>query len=105
MEKDRPFPAPPAHSRLRGKVNCLAVDHCLPVRLIRRFGNPHHPINLGSTCRRCHGLKKSVEDRLFEGDFLGFILGLKGLGWDLSKVKAAFDFYGLQWPEGVTCES
>ncbi len=73
-------------------------DHILPARLIQLYawGDPNARENLICICNSDHGSKKQVEDKLFEGDWLGFVQGLNALGWPMERVKRAFAFYGLQ---------
>jgi 5-methylcytosine-specific restriction endonuclease McrA len=74
-----------------------AIDHIVPELLLFKFGitNPHEAVNLICLCRECHGRKKTVEDRLFRGDKLGFLAGLRALGWPMERVEAALKFYSL----------
>lgn len=73
------------------------VDHIVPEQFLFQFGVPnvHEQVNLLAIHARCHGKKKTVEDLLFRGDKLGFLSGLRRLGWPMERVEAALRFYRL----------
>jgi len=73
------------------------VDHIIPELFLFQHGllNVHALENLIAIHARCHGRKKTVEDLLFRGDKLGFLSGLRCLGWPMERVEAALKFYGL----------
>ena len=64
-----------------------AIDHLLPRRFLEGRGiNPHRTGNLLSVCASCHGKKVAFEERLFAGDTLGFLQGIKQAGYPVEKV-------------------
>lgn len=64
-----------------------AIDHLLARRFLEARGiDPHRIGNLLSTCIHCHGLKVGFEERLFAGDVLGFLQGIKCAGYPVDKV-------------------
>ncbi|MHB8413285.1 MAG: hypothetical protein ACYDDI_15255 [Candidatus Acidiferrales bacterium] len=71
------------------------IDHIIPELLLFHFGitNPHARENLICICDPDHGRKKTVEDRLFRGDKLGFLSGLRQLGWPMERVENALKLY------------
>jgi hypothetical protein len=74
------------------------IDHIVPEAFLRLFcadADPHDPVNLMSLDGRCHGMKLAIEAKLFRGDALGFLQGLRELNWPMERVQAALKFYGL----------
>lgn len=73
------------------------IDHIVPELFLFMLGipNPHARVNLICICDADHGRKKTIEDRLFRGDKLGFLAGLRELGWPMERVDAALKFYSL----------
>jgi HNH endonuclease len=63
------------------------LDHLIPRRWLEARGiNPHQTNNLLSVCGSCHGQKKTIEDRLFQGDAIGWLLGLRQIGYPVDQV-------------------
>lgn len=63
------------------------LDHMIPRRWLESQGiDPHRGANLLSICGSCHGKKKVFEDRLFNGDVVGWLLGLRGIGYPINLV-------------------
>lgn len=73
------------------------IDHIVPELFLfqHNIPDPHNPANLICVCKGCHGRKKTVEDRIFRGDRLGFLSGLRELGWPMERVEAVLKFYSL----------
>jgi len=64
-----------------------ALDHLIPRRFLEHRGiDPHQEKNLLSVCGSCHGQKKTIEDRLFRGDAIGWLLGLRQIGYPVDQV-------------------
>ncbi|SRR6266404_468081 len=63
------------------------VDHLIPRRYLESRGiNPHQANGLLSICGSCHGRKKTIEDRLFRGDAVGWIQGLRSIGFPVTEI-------------------
>jgi hypothetical protein len=63
------------------------LDHLLPRRWLDSQGiNPHQVANMLSVCGSCHGKKKGFEDRLFRGDVVGWLWGLRSIGYPINTV-------------------
>ena len=72
------------------------VDHVVPYRLARETSkDPNALLNLLTACISCHGKKTPLERLLLKGDVVGFLGGLRILGWPMDRVQIALDFYGL----------
>jgi len=64
------------------------IDHLIPRRWLEARGiNPHLQKNLLSVCGSCHGRKKKFEDRLFQGDAIGWLTGLKQVGYPITRIQ------------------
>jgi hypothetical protein len=62
-----------------------AADHIIPERYVRRFikgANPHIKENLVVVTPVLHAKKTAIEPKLFEGDFIGFCMSARALGYD-----------------------
>lgn len=78
------------------------IEHLIPRRWLEERGLPeHHPKNLLSVCQVCHGKAKVPEDRLYQGDLLGFLQAMKTTGFPVEKIVAFAVSVGLtefaQW--------
>jgi hypothetical protein len=63
------------------------IDHLLPRRWLESQGiDPHQKKNLLSVCGSCHGKKKGFEDRLFAGDFIGWLSGLRTVNYPVNDI-------------------
>lgn len=74
------------------------IHHIIAEAFLRRFApdaNPHLPVNLLCVCKTCHGHVLSIEARLFRGDKLGFLAGLRELNWPMERIETAMKSYGL----------
>jgi hypothetical protein len=64
-----------------------SLDHLIPRRWLEaRNIDPHQERNILSVCGSCHGAKKTIEDRLFRGDAIGWLLGLRQIGYPIDQV-------------------
>jgi HNH endonuclease len=73
------------------------LDHIFPRRWLANLKlNPHDRLNIIALCQSCHGVKKKAEERLFQGDVLGYLQALKTAGWPLSYVWRAARQYELK---------
>lgn len=71
-------------------------DHIFPVRFLLRLRlNPHLSINVVSICAGCHGRKLRYETLIFAGDVLGFMAGLRRIGYPMQRVREAAAHYGF----------
>jgi hypothetical protein len=60
------------------------------------LGQPNDRANLILLCTKCHGDKTELEKKLTEKlNIVGYVLGLRGLGFPVDRLKAAFHHYGL----------
>jgi hypothetical protein len=96
-----------------GKVYCLpgnkivhpkeCLHHILSRRFLAMHGIfEHHPTNLLSICSApCHVRLLKVEDRLFQGDVIGFLTGNKQLGIDPQWIIKFAVSVGLKEFDGV----
>ncbi len=74
------------------------IHHIIPESFLCRFApgaDPHVPVNLMCVCKSCHGNVLSIEAKLFRGDKLGFLQGLRERNWPMDRILAALAFYGL----------
>ncbi|MHB8539451.1 MAG: HNH endonuclease signature motif containing protein [Candidatus Acidiferrales bacterium] len=73
------------------------IDHIIPELFLFQHSIPdaHDPANLICVCKPCHGRKKTVEDKIFRGDRMGFLSGLRQLGWPMKRVENALKLYCL----------
>jgi rubredoxin len=63
------------------------IDHLIPRRWLESHGiNPHQGNNLFSVCGSCHGKKKTIEDELFYANIVGWLGGLRQLGYPVPQV-------------------
>lgn len=63
------------------------IHHLIPRRFLEEHGiNPHKVEGLFSVCQQCHGRAKAPEDRLFQGDVLGFLQGMKRANFPVGKI-------------------
>lgn len=63
------------------------IHHLIPRRFLEEHGiNPHKVEGLFSVCQQCHGKAKAPEDRLFQGDVLGFLQGMKRANFPVEKI-------------------
>src|SRR5690348_11426283 len=80
-----------------------AIDHIFPVRfLLRLHLDPHVLLNTLSLCNSCHARKLLHETRIFSGDVLGFIEGLKVIGYPMKRVEEAAARYGFKLPPAIS---
>lgn len=64
-----------------------ALDHLIPRRWLEARGiNPHQTNNLLSVCGSCHGKKKVLEDKLFHADVIGWLSGLRQIGYPVEQI-------------------
>lgn len=78
------------------------IDHLIPRRWLEERGvNPHQTNNLLSVCGSCHGRKKTFEDRLFRGDALGWLQGLRQLGYPVDRIVNFALSVGLEEFKGL----
>lgn len=80
------------HEQLKDEVirKHPPIDHIVPELLLFSLNliHPHDRVNLICLCKACHGRKKTVEDRLFRGDKMGFLAGLRSAGpWNAWKQR------------------
>lgn len=75
------------------------VDHIVPERIAVETGkDPHAAINLICILPTEHGQKRAAEDDLCKaGDMVTYIRVLNQLGWPMTRVYAALDFYGMKY--------
>ncbi|HEX4920669.1 MAG TPA: HNH endonuclease signature motif containing protein [Candidatus Bathyarchaeia archaeon] len=72
------------------------IDHIFPVRfLLSMHLDPHITMNTLSCCQSCHARKLQHETLIFAGDVLGFLRGLKRIGYPMERVITAARFYGF----------
>ena len=63
------------------------IEHLIPRRWLHEHGiYEHHPTNMLSVCNYCHAPKAKLEDRLYQGDVLSYLQGLKRLNYPVEKV-------------------
>jgi hypothetical protein len=63
------------------------LEHLIPRRWLHEHGiYSHHPLGMISACQYCHAPKAKLEDRLYQGDVLSYLQGLKKLNYPVSKV-------------------
>lgn len=71
-----------------GRMRCPRqhIEHCLSRRFLHEHKiYEHHLENLLSTCQYC-GIPPKLEDRLYQGDVLGYLQGLKQLGYPIGRI-------------------
>ena len=90
------------HGKLRNPKQCL--HHLISRRFLAEHGiYEHHPTNLLSICSSpCHGKLLKIEDRLFQGDVIGFLSGMKQCGVPIEKVVHFALSVGLKEFGGLT---
>lgn len=77
------------------------LDHMIPRRWLSEHGiYEHDHRGLLSICTRCHGRKKKLEDRLYQGDTLSFMEGLKAIGYPLDKLLRFVSLIGIKELDG-----
>jgi len=77
------------------------LDHMIPRRWLAEHGIYEHDYRgLASICSRCHGRKKSLEDRLFQGDVFSFMEGLKAMNYPLDDFLRFASQLGLREFDG-----
>lgn len=63
------------------------LDHLIPRRWLEARGiNPHQQVNILSVCGPCHGRKKGFEDKLFNADVVGWLSGLRSIGYPVDRI-------------------
>jgi len=68
-------------------VEVQQLDHMIPRRwLVEQNIDPHQVGNLLSVCAHCHGKKKALEDRLWQGDVYSYLTGLKSINYPVHRV-------------------
>lgn len=84
-------------SRQKIRFPKQVIDHLIPRRWLNAHGIfEHHVSNLLSVCNYCHGPKAKLEDRLYQGDVLSYLQGLKRLHYPVEKVVAFALSVGLK---------
>ena len=79
------------------------IEHLIPRRWLHEHGvYEHHPTNLLSVCNLCHAPKAKLEDRLYQGDVLSYLQGLKKLNYPVEKVVHFALSVGLKEFGGLT---
>lgn len=79
------------------------IEHLIPRRWLAEHGiYEHHIFNLLSVCNFCHAPKAKLEDRLYQGDVLSYLQGLKKLNYPVEKVIHFAVSVGLKEFSGVT---
>jgi 5-methylcytosine-specific restriction endonuclease McrA len=78
-------------------IYCEHLDHLIPRRFLNEHGIfEHAQANIYSVCQFCHGKKKGFEDRLFHGDLLSYLQGLRSIGYPVERVVAFALSVGLK---------
>jgi hypothetical protein len=73
------------------------LDHIIPRRWLEKHGIYEHDARgLVSICQVCHGKKKTLEDRLYQGDVFSFLDGLKKMNYPMERVLAFTRLLGLK---------
>jgi hypothetical protein len=63
------------------------IHHLIPRRWLNEHNYfEHHTSNLLSICMRCHSKFQSAEDRLYQGDLIGFLTRNKQCGIDPQRI-------------------
>lgn len=94
------WPSVSAAVRIRDKFTCqvtgqkqgskaFPVDHIIPFCLCRS----NQMLNLLTVSESVHSSKTPLEQKLIEGDRLGFESGLREIGYPMDKVTAALDWW------------
>ena len=79
------------------------IEHLIPRRWLHEHGiYEHHPTNMLSVCNYCHAPKAKLEDRLYQGDVLSYLSGLKKLNYPVEKVVRFALSVGLKEFGGVS---
>lgn len=79
------------------------IEHLIPRRWLHEHGiYEHHILNLLSVCNFCHAPKAKLEDRLYQGDVLSYLQGLKKLNYPVQKVIHFALSVGLKEFGGLT---
>jgi hypothetical protein len=78
------------------------IEHLIPRRWLNEHGIfEHHVLNLLSVCNYCHGGKLKYEDRLYQGDVLSFLQGLKKMNYPVKRVVRFAESLGLREFSGI----
>jgi hypothetical protein len=78
------------------------LDHLIPRRFLNQHGIfEHHVLNMLSVCQYDHAPKAKLEDRLYQGDVLSYLQGLKKLNYPVEKVVKFALSVGLKEFAGV----
>jgi hypothetical protein len=79
------------------------IEHLIPRRFLAEHGIfEHHVQNLLSTCQYCHAPKAKLEDRLYQGDVLSYLQGLKRLHYPVGRIVRFALSIGLKEFGGVS---
>ena len=84
-----------------GVETAKVCDHIVPERFILthcKGADPHAKINLMWLTPALHGVKTGADAKLCRGDFLAYAETLRTNGWDMSRVEAAFEHFGIKTP-------
>lgn len=89
----------------QNKIRCpkQAIEHLIPRRWLNEHGiYEHHLMNMLSVCNYCHAPKAKLEDRLYQGDVLSYLQGLKRLNYPIEKVIRFAVSVGLREFGGIS---
>jgi hypothetical protein len=103
----------PTCGRGYGRVFCEAgnkikhprqvIHHLIPRRWLEEHGIfEHYPSGLLSICQYCHGRMKPAEDRLYQGDVIGFLTICKNAGLPVERIVKFALSIGIKEFGGLT---
>lgn len=72
----------------------ISVDHIVPFRLAKQYGDANVLMNLVCLCRSCHAKKTRIEAMLLAGDVVGFMQRAKTIIAE-ERVRAALVLFSL----------
>jgi hypothetical protein len=73
-----------------------AIHHLLARRWCEENGiAPHDLRNLVSVCDYCHGQANAIEDLLWHGDLVGFLVGMRCINFPVDRIVAFAKSVGL----------
>ena len=65
------------------------IHHLIARRFCEEHGiYPHADANLISICQLCHGRANRIEDKLWHGDFVGFITEMRRINFPVDRIVA-----------------
>lgn len=74
------------------------IHHLLARRWCEEHGiYPHAVANLVSICQLCHGRANRIEDKLWQGDFLGFATEMRRINFPVDRIVEFAALHGFHF--------